>query len=97
MFKSIIDFYRVSQAKPCNGGALSSNSLSGNFRPEDIVFILAFVRPNECMNCLILRKQLRQPLDPFRGPGLYMLDIVAISTYIFRVDQVDRLAPAHVV
>ena len=28
MFKSIIDFYRVSQAKPCNGGALSSNSLS---------------------------------------------------------------------
>ena len=33
----------------------------------------------------------------FRGPGLYMLDIVAISTYIFRVDQVDRLAPAHVV
>ena len=35
MFKSIIDFYRVSQAKPCNGGALSSNSLSSDFRPED--------------------------------------------------------------
>ena len=35
MFKSIIDFYRVSQAKPCNGGSLSSNSLSGDFRPED--------------------------------------------------------------
>ena len=64
---------------------------------KDFVFILAFVRPNEYMNCLILRKQLRQPLDPFRGSGLYMLDVVAISTYIFRVDQIDRLAPTHVV
>ena len=64
---------------------------------KDFVFILAFVRPNECMNCLILRKQLRQPLDPFRGSGLYMLDIVALSTYIFRVDQIVRLAPTHVV
>ena len=43
---------------------------------KDFVFILAFVRPNECMNCLIPRKQLRQPLSP---------------------DQVERLAPAHVV